>query len=251
MSVPVFPGSAMTEQPDNWQTPQKVLVILAHPDDPEFFCGATLARWAEAGHIIHYCLLTCGDKGGEAEDTPTGLCNKRHAEQEEAAKVLGVQSVRFLDLEDGTLEPSLELRKMVVRVIRQEKPDILVTSDPTNLFLSDRYINHPDHRYAGQIVLDAVFPAAGNALFFPELLKKEPLEPHMPGEVWVSLARDPNVVLDVSATWEKKIQALKKHASQIGDPEKFEERMRSRKTDGSSEEQPEYEEKFRVIKYRD
>ncbi len=241
----------MTDQPDNWQTPQKILVILAHPDDPEFFCGATLARWAKAGHTIHYWLLTCGDKGGEPGDTPEGLCIKRHAEQNAAAKIIGVKSVQFLDLEDGTLEPSLEMRRKVVRIIRKEKPDVLVTSDPTNLFSGDRYINHPDHRYAGQIVLDAVFPAAGNALFFPELLEKEHLEPHMPSEVWVSLTRDPNVVLDVTDTWEKKIQALKKHQSQIGDPKEFEEHMRSRRTDDSSEENPKYEEKFRVISYRD
>ena len=240
----------MPEQPDNWQTPQKILVILAHPDDPEFFCGATLARWARAGHEIHYFLLTCGDKGGGPDVTPAQLCKKRHLEQQAAAQVIGVKSVRFLDLEDGYLVPSLDLRREVVRAIRQEKPDILVTSDPTHLYAGDWYINHPDHRYAGQVVLDAVFPAAGNGHFFPELLKDEHLEPHSPREVWVSLTGNPNVEMDVTDTWEIKIRALKKHKSQIGDPKEFEKRMRARKSEKSTEENAYYEEKFRVIKFR-
>lgn len=235
---------------DNWQTPQKILVILAHPDDPEFFCGGTLARWVKAGHEIHYLLLTCGDKGSDGEIAPKEVCLLRHEEQRAAAAILGIQSVRFLDLEDGYLIPTLDLRREVVRAIRQEKPDILVTCDPTNLFPSTTYgINHPDHRYAGQVVLDAVFPAAGNPLFFPELLKDEGLEAHTPRQVWVSLTAQPNVTLDVTETWEVKIRALKEHKSQIGDPAEFEKRMRSRHSPESTDEDPIYEEKFRVVKF--
>jgi LmbE family N-acetylglucosaminyl deacetylase len=236
--------------PEAWEKSQNILVILAHPDDPEFFCGATLARWAKAGHTIHYFLLTCGDKGGDPDLTPAQLCQLRHAEQHQAARLIGVSSVRFLDLEDGYLIPSLELRREVVRAIRQEKPDLLVTCDPSNLFVRDSYLNHPDHRYAGQVVLDAAFPAAGNRRFFPELLEKEGLQPHSPAEIWVSLAASPNVVLDVTDTWEQKILALLEHKSQIGEKDKFLERMRSRRTEDSSDEHPRYEEKFRVIKYR-
>ena len=241
----------MPEQPDNWQASQKILIILAHPDDPEFFCGATLARWARAGHEIHYCLLTCGDKGSNYGDmTPIELCRLRHKEQQAAASVIGVKNIRFLDHPDGYLLPDLDLRREVVRIIRQEKPDILVTCDPTNLFPSTTYgINHPDHRYAGQVVLDAVFPAAGNPHYFPELLENEGLEPFTPREVWVSLTAQPNVTLDVTATWEIKILALKEHKSQIGDPAKLEERMKNRRAEGSTEKQPRYEEKFRVINY--
>lgn len=235
--------------PDSWPSPQKILVILAHPDDPEFFCGATLARWARAGHEIHYVLLTCGDKGGDLNVTPTDLCQSRQVEQENAARVLGVRSVRFLNLEDGYLIPSLDLRRTIVRLIRQEKPDILVTCDPTNLYPSSGYgLNHPDHRAAGQVVLDAVFPAAGNPHYFPELLA-EGLEPHTPREVWVSLTSQPNVILDVTDTWEIKIQALKEHRSQIGDPTEFEKRMRARHTDDSTDEAPRYEERFHLIKF--
>jgi LmbE family N-acetylglucosaminyl deacetylase len=236
--------------PDAWENPQKILVILAHPDDPEFFCGATLARWSKAGHTIHYCLLTCGDKGFEdPQATPGQICAIRHAEQEAAAAVIGVKSIQFLDMADGYLTPTLELRREVVRAIRQEKPDILMTCDPTRLYVADRGLNHPDHRCAGQVVLDAVFPAAGNPHFFPELRKDEGLEPHTPAEVWVSLPENPNVVLDVTDTWGVKMRALREHKSQIGDPLKFEERMRTRRTEDSTDENPRYEEKFRVLRF--
>lgn len=165
--------------------------------------------------------------------------------------MIGVKSIRFLDLEDGYLVPSLELRRDVVRAIRQARPDILVTCDPTNLFPFPGYgLNHPDHRAAGQVVLDAVFPAAGNVHFFPELLRDEGLEPHTPTEVWCSLTGQPNVVLDVSDIWETKLRALKEHKSQIGDPVKFEERIRSRHTEDSTDGSPRYEEKFRMLKFR-
>jgi LmbE family N-acetylglucosaminyl deacetylase len=241
----------MDEQPGQWQSPQIILVILAHPDDPEFFCGATLARWARDGHEIHYLLLTCGDKGfDDPNATSSHICSIRHAEQNAAAAIIGTKSVRFLDLEDGYLVPSLDLRRQIVRSIRQVKPDILVTCDPHHLYAGDYSINHPDHRCAGQVVLDAVFPAAGNPFFFPELLKGEGLQPHSPREVWVSLTSSPNVTLDITDTWEIKIKALKEHKSQIGDPVKFEERMRARKSEHSTEEKEYYEEKFHRIKFK-
>ena len=241
----------IVKAPDAWEKPQKILVVLAHPDDPEFFCGATLARWARAGHEIHYLLLTCGDKGfDDATATTEHICGVRHAEQTAAAAIIGVKSVRFLDQEDGYLVPSIDLRRQIVRVIRQIKPDILVTCDPTHLYAGDYYINHPDHRYAGQVVLDAVFPAADNPFFFPELIKNEGLLPHKPREVWVSLTGNPTVILDVTDTWEIKVRALKEHKSQIGDPKEFEQRMRDRKSEKSTEENEYYEEKFRVIKFR-
>jgi LmbE family N-acetylglucosaminyl deacetylase len=130
---------------------------------------------------------------------------------------------------------------------------VLVTCDPHNLYPSFTYgINHPDHRYAGQVVLDAVFPAAGNPFFFPELLKEEGLTPWTPREVWVSIpaVENVNVVLDVTDNWEIKIKALKEHKSQIGDPAKLEERIRSRKTPDSTDENPRYEEKFHLIKLK-
>ena len=244
----------MTDLADDWPTPQNILVILAHPDDPEFFCGATLTRWARAGHTIDYTLLTCGDKGANDPSTdPAWLCATRHEEQLAAAKVIGARYVRFMDLQDGYLEPSIPLRREITRIIRTLRPDVLVTCDPQNLFPSASYgINHPDHRYAGELVLDAVFPAAGNPLYFPELLEQEALEPYTPREVWVSIPAtfNVNVTLDVTDCWENKIAAIMRHRSQVADPKSLEERLRSRYTEDSTPEAPRYAERFHVVKLR-
>lgn len=243
--------AAENQPPGTWDAPQRILVVLAHPDDPEFFCGGTLAYWARAGHEVIYYLLTCGDKGfndsTSEEMTPDALCAIRHEEQLAAAGVIGAAAVHWLDRPDGYLVPDLDLRREIVRIIRKIKPAVLVTCDPQNLFAAYG-LNHPDHRAAGQVVLDAVFPAAGNKAYFPELIW-EGLEPHMPREVWVSLSSQPNTVMDVTGTWQVKLDALLQHKTQIGDVERFSERMRSRHTEDSSDEDPRYEEKFRVIKY--
>jgi len=244
------PGKRLkrVNEPENWEVPQTILVILAHPDDPEFFCGATIARWTSAGHHVSYCLLTCGDKGVQDYSSNfEDLCILRQGEQQAAADILGVKQVRFLGYLDGYLQPDLDLRCDITRVIRQERPDIIVTCDPTALYLRDTMINHPDHRAAGQAVLDAVFPASGNHLYFSELWKDQGLEPHSVREVWASLTLNPNVVLDVTDYWDIKIQALKQHASQVGDPQRLEARMRSRHSDDSTPDNPRYEEKFRRI----
>jgi LmbE family N-acetylglucosaminyl deacetylase len=235
-----------------WDTPQNILVVLAHPDDPEFFCGGTLAGWARAGHHIVYQLLTCGDKGFNDSTppgmTPDALCTIRHEEQLAAAKVIGAEAVHFMDCPDGYLVPDIDLRRDIVRAIRKFKPDILVTCDPQTLFTAFG-INHPDHRAAGQAALDAVYPAAGSPVFFPELLIEGHL-PHMPREVWCSLTMQPNVAIDVTDAWHVKLEALLHHKTQIGDIETFRERMISRRTEDSTEESPRYEERFRVVRYR-
>ncbi|NOY98980.1 MAG: PIG-L family deacetylase [Chloroflexi bacterium] len=240
----------MNTAPDlDWSAPQNILVVLAHPDDPEFFCGATLARWARAGHHITYYLLTCGNKGSNDPDISADeLCRIRRGEQNAAARIIGAEAVHILDRPDGYLVPDLALRRDVTRIIREVKPDILVTCDPTNLFPSNSYrLNHPDHRAAGQVVLDAAFPAAGNPRYFPELLA-EGLEPHTPREVWVSLTSQPNTILDVTKTWEIKLQAILAHKSQIPDPGKLIERMRARGKPGDDRGKAlRYEERFRRI----
>jgi LmbE family N-acetylglucosaminyl deacetylase len=236
------------EIPDNWELPQKILVILAHPDDPEFFCGGTIARWTNAGHEVSYCLLTCGDKGTKDRSlTPDVLCILRQKEQRAAADVLGVHNIRFLDYPDGYLVPDLGLRREITRVIRQVQPDVLVTCDPTNLYVRDTYLNHPDHRAAGQATLDAVFPAARDHLNFVELWRDELLEPHIVREVWISLAQDPNVSIDITEFWELKLHALSEHKSQIGDQVELEERMRSRHTPDSTPENLRFEEYFKRL----
>jgi LmbE family N-acetylglucosaminyl deacetylase len=234
--------------PDQWDKSQNVLVILAHPDDPEFFCGGTIARWTAAGHTVSYCLLTCGDKGTkDREVTPEMLCSVRQTEQIAAAAVLGVHRVRFLNYPDGYLTPDLHLRRDITRVIRQEQPDILVTCDPTNLYVRETLLNHPDHRAAGQAVLDAVFPAARDHLNFVELWRDENLEPHIVREVWVASPKEFTIALDVTEYWETKIRALHEHKSQIGDAQALTERMRARHTSDSTPEKPRYEEYFRRL----
>lgn len=234
--------------PGTWDTPQHILVILAHPDDPEFFCGATTARWTQAGHRVSYCIITCGDKGTKDMGlTSDELCSIRQNEQRLAASVLGVDDVRFLNYPDGYLVPDLVLRKDITRVIRMVRPDVLVTCDPQTLFTAMGGLNHPDHRAAGQAVLDAVFPAARDHLNFIDLWKDENLEPHVVREVWVAGSLQPDVTLDVTSTWEIKIKALYEHKSQIGEPEKLAERMHNRRTPDSTPENPRYEEKFRRL----
>jgi LmbE family N-acetylglucosaminyl deacetylase len=235
-------------EPEGWDQPKNILVILAHPDDPEFFCGATLARWIENGHHISYCLFTRGDKGGN-EDLmdPISISNHREEEQKSAATVLGIGEVRFLNFPDGYLESTLEARKSIVREIRTVRPEIVVTCDPANIFFRGNRLNHPDHLAAGKIVLEAIYPAAGNPLYFPELISGEGLQPHSIEEAWVSLPEQENVILDVTPYWEIKLKALHRHKSQIGEITAFDKRMRERHTEDSSLENPRYEEKFRRI----
>lgn len=236
-------------EPEGWDTPQTILVILAHPDDPEFFCGASIARWACNGHTVHYCLLTRGDKGvRDCVVDPDELARTREVEQRKAADILGVKDVVFLDYKDGYLVPDLDARRKVTRVIRQYKPDVIVSCDPTHIF-GESNINHPDHRAAGQIVVDAVFPAAGNPLFFPELLD-EGLPPHSPRELWLTVTGQANTVVDVTPYWETRLAALHQHVTQISDFDQLDERMRSRRTPDSTAENPRYEDRFRRFKFR-
>jgi LmbE family N-acetylglucosaminyl deacetylase len=241
----------MTWSIDQWETTQRILVILAHPDDPEFFCGGTLALWALAGHEITYQILTCGDKGfnpsSQPELTPEKLCGIRRAEQSRAAAIIGAKAVHIMDRPDGHLVPDMDLRREVVRIIREHAPDVLLTCDPQNLFALYG-INHPDHRACGQVVLDAVFPAAGNAAYFPELADRG-VQPHMPREVWCALTNQPNVTIDVTSTWDVKRNAILEHRSQVADVDKLLARLKSRRTEDSTDEAPRFEEKFRVVRY--
>ncbi|HET7010603.1 MAG TPA: PIG-L deacetylase family protein [Anaerolineales bacterium] len=225
---------------------RRVLVVLAHPDDPDFYCGATVARWAAEGCEVIYCLLTRGEKGADDPKTdPVELARTREEEQRRAARHLGVSRVIFLDHPDGYLVPDLALRKDVVRVLRQVRPDTVVTCDPTNYYPSSTYINHPDHRAAGQAALDAIFPASGAGPFFPELITEEGLLPHEIQQVYIAGSQNPNVVIDVTATVDRKIEALRMHVSQIRDPEGMAARVRERMRDPSSPpDTPRYIERF-------
>jgi LmbE family N-acetylglucosaminyl deacetylase len=225
---------------------ERVLVVLAHPDDPEFYCGATVARWCDEGREVLYCLLTRGDKG---DDDPAAdvqaLARQREIEQRNAARHLGVREVTFLDHPDGYLVPDLALRKDIVRVLRQVRPDVVVTCDPTNFYPNSTYINHPDHRAAGHATLDAIFPASGAGPFFPELIRDEALMPHKIRQVYIAGTQNPNTVVDVTAFVDRKIEALRMHVSQIRDPEEMAHRVRERMLDAASPpDAPRYVERF-------
>ncbi len=233
-------------------TSDRVLVVLAHPDDPEFFCGGTVARWAASGKEITYCLLTRGDKGSDDDSLSTKeLVEIREVEQRAAAKILGVHEVMFLKELDGYVLPTLDLRRDIVRVIRQVKPRVVITCDPTNFFPSKTHINHADHRAAGQATLDAVYPAARSALYFPELSQEEGLTPYKVREVYVAGAQHPNITVDITEFFNQKVAALSEHRSQIKDITALEERMRKRMLDPESPpDDPRYIEKFRRIELR-
>lgn len=241
--------SRSIQNPEEWKNLKNILVILAHPDDPEFFCGATIARWTALGHLVSYCLLTKGQRGTQdSEVDPINVGELRVQEQLCAAKVLGVDNVHFLDHMDGDLVPSLVLRNEIISVIRETKPDIVVTCDPTNFFPAENRINHPDHRSAGQVVLDAVFPAVANPGY---RLEKEGirLPAHKVEEIWLSLTHQPNLAINVTSTLDRKIDALLCHRSQVGHKEDDLRKMiQSRFEEDADSGETAYFEKFRRIK---
>ena len=232
------------------QAVKRVMGIFAHPDDPEFFCGGTFARWADEGAHIAFVLATSGDKGsGDPDMTPEALVAIREQEERNAAAALGVGEVVFLHYIDGELEPSLALRCDLVREIRRFKPDIVVTCDPTVFWFGDRALNHPDHRAIGVATLEAIYPTARDRLNFPQLLRDEGLEPHKVKQVYITGSYSPNTKVDVSDYLETKIAALREHKSQIADMDGMAERQRANRDPEAPLDQPRYMEMFRVITF--
>ena len=239
---------AEIEDLEGWKEPKRILVILAHPDDPEFFCGATLKRWAEAGHEIHYCLFTKGQRGStDMSLTGEQIALIRVQEQKRAAESIGVKSVEFLDELDGELESTLALRKEAVRLIRKYAAQIIVTSDPQNYVTLDYRLNHPDHRAAGEITLGAAFPAAGNPLMYKSLDDRLMGSPINPEEIWISATNQPNLTIDISNYFAKKLEAICFHKSQIGEVNTFVERMKKRTILNDDTNRQVYAERFKRI----
>jgi LmbE family N-acetylglucosaminyl deacetylase len=200
--------------------PARVLSIHAHPDDQEFTVAGTLAKWARAGSSIVTVCLTSGEAGSNrstpADMTPERLVKIREEEQRAACGVLGIGEVVFLGHADGVLQPTIALRRDLTRVIRRHRPDAVVCGDPTVRFYGTRYMNHPDHRVAADVALDAVFPSAETRFIFPELLD-EGLEPHHVREVWLFGSERVDTFVDIAAVLDVKITALREHRSQLGD----------------------------------
>jgi LmbE family N-acetylglucosaminyl deacetylase len=193
--------------------------IHAHPDDQEFTVAGTLAKWARAGSEIVTVCLTSGAAGSN-DSTPSDMTREklvpiRQEEQRRACRVLGIRDVVFLDYEDGMLESTIALRRDLTRVIRRYRPDAVLCGDPTVRFYGNRYINHPDHRVAADVALDAVFPSAGTRFIFPELLD-EGLAPHKVTRVFVHGAERPDTFIDIADTLDLKLAALREHRSQLG-----------------------------------
>ena len=196
--------------------PKIVLGVAAHPDDLEFGAGGTIAKWAGQGAKVYYLVLTDGSKGSSDKNiSPKELAKIRRQEQHDAAKVLSVKEVFFCNYEDCKLDCSQDVKRDIARQIRIVKPDVVITMDPTMIYAPDSgFINHPDHRAAGQATLDAVYPLARDHLSFPELIN-EGLEPHStPTILLVNLERQ-NWFEDISSTIDKKMKALASHASQM------------------------------------
>ncbi|MEU6996893.1 PIG-L deacetylase family protein [Nonomuraea sp. NPDC046570] len=208
----------------------RVLVVTAHPDDADFGSAGTVALFVDRGVEVTYLLATAGDAGGNdrALDN-TGMAELRKTEQAAAAKAVGVTDVRFLGYTDGTVVPSLELRRDIARVIRQVRPDLVITHTPERNY---KFIapSHPDHRAVGGAALDAVYPDARNPYAFPELLREEGLEAWTVREVWLNGSMTPDHWVDITAAMDRKITALQSHASQIGHVEGFENSVRAHST---------------------
>lgn len=225
-----------------------VMGIFAHPDDPEFFCGGTFAKWAAEGRQITFVLATSGDKGThDLSLTSEQLVSIREAEERAAAACLGVPEVVFLRYPDGDLVPSLDLRRDLVRLIRLKQPDIVVTNDPTARWYGINYINHPDHRAIGDVVLDAIYPAARNHLYLPEMIRDEGLAPHRVRQVFLCGTHDPNVRVDVTAHLETKIRALREHKTQISDMDAMAQHQRENVAQEFMLDSPRYIESFRMF----
>ncbi|HWB38687.1 MAG TPA: PIG-L deacetylase family protein [Candidatus Saccharimonadales bacterium] len=200
-------------------SPKVVLAVGAHADDIDFGASGSVAKWARDGADVHYLVITDGSKGTEDRSiTSEELANLRQKEQRAAAKSLGAKEVHFLGYEDGALEVTQALKKDIVRVIRQVRPDTVVVMDPTFIYSTERgFINHPDHRAAGQATLDAIFPLARDHKTFPDLLTDEGLEPHKVEHVLLVNFEKQNFFVDITETLDAKIAALQHHASQISD----------------------------------
>ena len=199
--------------------PERALFIAAHPDDLEFGVAGTAAKWAATGCEVTFCLITDGNAGTHENGiTAEQLAEIRRGEQRDAAKILGVQNVEFLGYDDCKLVNTLELREKLVRLIRKYRPNVLGCQDPTNVFPRADYINHPDHRAAGNAVIDAAFPSSEMPLLYPNI-DAEGYPPHKANYVYIFFTTDDKVnqYVDITNTLDKKIESLRAHKSQMGD----------------------------------
>jgi LmbE family N-acetylglucosaminyl deacetylase len=195
------------------ETPQRVLVVTPHPDDAEIWCGGTIARWIKEGAQVYYLLCTDGGNGADRPGiTSEELAATREKEQLAAAKILGVKAVEMLRRPDGGLEDTADFRRDIVRQVRLVRPEVVLTTEPYRMNLSW----HRDHRIAGQVTTDAVFPYARDHLHFMELWQDEGLEPHKTAAILFWGTERPDTFIDIADTLEQKIASVSAHHSQMG-----------------------------------
>jgi len=219
-----------TASPHSWR-PRRFMVIVGHPDDADFGPAGAASAWIDAGSDGWLVCCTSGDAGGEDPDAdPLLLARAREEEQRQAARVVGYKGVSFLHQPDGNLVNDLPLREMLVREIRTFKPDAVFSGDPEVVIHGGGGINHTDHRAAAMAAVDAVYPAARNPMAFP-WLTRQGLPAHRVRRLYLMWSNQPDVWIDVSATADRKIEALRSHASQLHDPEGVFARVRGRLTE--------------------
>ncbi|HEX2258700.1 MAG TPA: PIG-L deacetylase family protein [Actinomycetota bacterium] len=192
------------------------LLVAPHPDDAEFACGGSIARWVSEGKRVILCVVANGAQGSNDPSVDRDeLIRLRQEEQREAAEIAGISEVVFLGYEDGSVEDSHPLRRDIIREIRRYKPDIVVGPDPSLYYLEDFYVNHPDHRAVGEAFLAAVNPGSTTVPAYRSELYDQGFEPHQVKACLLVLAPEPNFFVDVSAYLDKKVSALKAHHSQM------------------------------------
>lgn len=194
----------------------RILMVMAHPDDVDFGAAGSVAVWTHAGVEVAYCIATDGEAGGSDRSLPRAeMAAIRRQEQLDAAKVVGVTDVTFLGFPDGRLAPDLDLRRDISRVIRRFRPDRVVAQSPERNW-ARIYASHPDHLAAGEAAICAVYPDARNPFAFPELLE-EGYEPHTVPELWIMATERADRAVDATEQFDRKLAALRSHRSQVGD----------------------------------
>lgn len=231
----------------NLYIPESVLAVFAHPDDIEFGCAGTIARWVKEGARAAYVLVTSGDVGiAKPGMTRAKAAEIRETETLAAANIVGIEDVTFFREGDGMVENTIDLRKRVVREIRRFQPEVVMCGDPTMVFSPRGGINHPDHRAVAMAAIDAVFPSAGQPHLFEELAE-EGLSAHKVRKVYVSTWSGGDTFVNITDTIDLKIKALRQHVSQVGEWKEMDERMKERAAERGKQVEMAYAESFRVL----
>jgi LmbE family N-acetylglucosaminyl deacetylase len=233
----------MTEP--TWSNWDRYMLVVAHPDDAEFSSAGLIAKLTNMRKKVVIVQVTSGDKGTPDPNVkPNELVLRREAEETEAARRLGVNDVEFLRCADGELMPDLVLREKIVRMIRKHKPDVVISHDPYR-----PYALHPDHRATGFAAVDAVYPTARDPNYFPEH-QLEGLEAHKTAEIWFFNAEHPDLIVDITETFDRKIDALRAHASQVNANDEFVTRLRERGQELAKDQPFELGEAYKVVQMR-